>query len=56
MEGLSGLFRKIREKGPFTPEAFSILSMGMSSDADLAVAAGGTHVRIGTALFGARRG
>jgi len=56
MEGLSGLFRKIRTQGPFASEAFSILSMGMSSDADIALGAGSTHVRIGTALFGARRG
>ncbi len=31
------------------------LSMGMSHDADVAVAAGATWVRIGTALFGPRR-
>lgn len=30
------------------------LSMGMSSDFEKAIAAGATHVRIGTALFGAR--
>lgn len=30
------------------------LSMGMSHDADIAIAAGATCVRIGTALFGAR--
>jgi pyridoxal phosphate enzyme (YggS family) len=30
-------------------------SMGMSGDLDLAVAAGSTRVRVGTALFGARR-
>jgi len=56
MEGLSALFRTIRDRGPFDPVAFSILSMGMSSDAGLAVAAGSTMVRIGTAVFGARRG
>lgn len=32
----------------------SQLSMGMSSDFDRAIAAGATHVRIGTALFGER--
>jgi PLP dependent protein len=31
------------------------LSMGMSEDFELAVAAGATHVRIGSALFGERR-
>jgi uncharacterized pyridoxal phosphate-containing UPF0001 family protein len=30
------------------------LSMGMSGDYALAIAEGATHLRIGTALFGAR--
>jgi uncharacterized pyridoxal phosphate-containing UPF0001 family protein len=30
------------------------LSMGMSSDFDRAVAEGATHVRVGSAIFGAR--
>ncbi len=30
------------------------LSMGMSSDYETAVMLGATHVRVGTALFGAR--
>ena len=30
------------------------LSMGMSSDSELAVALGATHVRVGSAIFGAR--
>lgn len=30
------------------------LSMGMSDDFEIAIAAGATHVRIGTAIFGAR--
>ena len=33
----------------------SILSMGMSADFTSAIAFGATHVRIGTAIFGARR-
>lgn len=32
------------------------LSMGMSDDFEQAVAAGATHVRIGSAIFGARKG
>ncbi|MBP6389944.1 MAG: YggS family pyridoxal phosphate-dependent enzyme [Flavobacteriales bacterium] len=56
MEGLYTLFRTVGAKGPFDPGAFSILSMGMSSDVEVAVAAGSTMVRIGTAVFGARRG
>jgi pyridoxal phosphate enzyme (YggS family) len=31
-----------------------ILSMGMSHDFEIAIAAGATHVRIGTAIFGSR--
>ena len=30
------------------------LSMGMSSDFEAAIAAGATHIRIGSAIFGAR--
>jgi uncharacterized pyridoxal phosphate-containing UPF0001 family protein len=30
------------------------LSMGMSADFEIAVRAGATHVRVGTAIFGAR--
>lgn len=32
----------------------SVLSMGMSSDYEIAIRLGATHVRIGTAIFGAR--
>ena len=35
--------------------AVDTLSMGMSADLELAVAEGATEVRIGTAIFGARR-
>ncbi len=52
--GLAALFKEIRANGPFPVEEFKELSMGMTSDADLAVAAGSTIVRIGTALFGER--
>ena len=41
--------------GQLRPEfGFDTLSMGMSDDMDLAIAAGATLVRIGTAIFGAR--
>jgi pyridoxal phosphate enzyme (YggS family) len=33
-----------------------ILSMGMSGDFEVAIAEGATHVRVGTAIFGARHG
>ena len=36
------------------PQDWDTLSMGMSGDLDVAIAAGATIVRIGTALFGAR--
>ena len=34
--------------------ALPVLSMGMSSDFEIAIACGATHVRIGTAIFGER--
>jgi hypothetical protein len=34
---------------------FDTLSMGMSDDMELAIAAGATLVRVGTAIFGARQ-
>jgi PLP dependent protein len=37
------------------PFGFDTLSMGMSDDMDLAIEEGATMVRIGTAIFGARR-
>lgn len=33
---------------------FDVLSMGMTDDMEAAIAEGATHIRIGTALFGAR--
>ncbi len=36
--------------------ALPVLSMGMSGDFEVAIACGATHVRIGTAIFGARDG
>ena len=44
------LFERLRGQYP----AVDTLSMGMSGDAEVAVAEGATMVRIGTALFGAR--
>jgi uncharacterized pyridoxal phosphate-containing UPF0001 family protein len=32
----------------------ALLSMGMSADFEAAIAFGATHVRVGTAIFGAR--
>lgn len=49
---LSALFQRLR--GISGSAAFDTLSMGMSGDAPLAIAAGSTLVRIGTAIFGER--
>ena len=46
------IYDKIREQDRFP--GFSILSMGMSSDYELAVECGSNMVRLGRALFGAR--
>jgi uncharacterized pyridoxal phosphate-containing UPF0001 family protein len=35
----------------FAPPSFTSLSMGMSSDFDVAIEEGATHVRVGTALY-----
>ncbi len=55
-ERMSGAFQSLRELEkqcrPFTQDA---LSMGMSDDFELAIQAGATHVRVGTALFGPRK-
>lgn len=53
-------FRKLRELSeviaarPEWPDWPGRLSMGMSSDFEIAVEEGATHVRVGTALFGER--
>ena len=44
------LLRSIAERS-----GLSQLSMGMSGDFETAIALGATHVRVGTAIFGARR-
>ena len=48
---MRGLFDRLRDAHP----GCDTLSMGMSADAELAIAEGATMVRIGTALFGERR-
>jgi len=51
---LKALWDEVRASGTFPAGQFTVLSMGMSSDAELAIASGSTLVRIGTALFGER--
>ena len=48
------LFHEMKANGPFPADQFTELSMGMTDDLDLAIDAGSTMVRIGTAIFGER--
>ncbi|RKX19051.1 MAG: YggS family pyridoxal phosphate-dependent enzyme, partial [Candidatus Zixiibacteriota bacterium] len=49
------LTRKLFDEGQkIVGDRFSILSMGMSSDYELAIEEGSTMVRVGTAIFGSR--
>jgi pyridoxal phosphate enzyme (YggS family) len=48
---LRDLFEQLR---PLAPGPWDTLSMGMSDDFPVAIAAGATHIRVGTAVFGAR--
>ncbi len=50
---LAGEFREMRERFPRLP--LDTLSMGMSSDLEAAIAEGATVVRVGSAIFGARK-
>ena len=47
-------FRRLRQVYEASPVPLSVLSMGMSGDFEVAVEEGATHVRVGSALFGAR--
>lgn len=49
---LTEISSRLRESHP----AATMVSAGMSQDMDEAVAAGATHVRVGTAVLGVRRG
>jgi pyridoxal phosphate enzyme (YggS family) len=50
---LKGLFESIRQKNGHET-SFSVLSMGMSGDFEMAIEEGSTLVRVGRALFGPR--
>lgn len=52
--GLAHLFNDIVASRVFPDRSFTELSMGMTGDMDLAIAAGSTMVRVGTAIFGER--
>ena len=47
-------FRALRELRDRLGGALPVLSMGMSGDFEVAIEEGATHVRVGTAIFGAR--
>ena len=51
-----GKLAALRDELESTGLALDCLSMGMSGDFEEAIAAGATHLRIGTALFGSRSG
>lgn len=51
---LKNMFLEIKQKFFANNEYFSQISMGMSSDYDLAIQEGSTMVRIGSDIFGAR--
>lgn len=51
---LAKLFHSLREEHSTLAESFTELSMGMSSDVEIALAQGSTMVRIGSAIFGER--
>ena len=51
---LRALFDRIAASDAFPAGQFRELSMGMTGDMDLAIAAGSTMVRVGTAIFGER--
>jgi pyridoxal phosphate enzyme (YggS family) len=53
-EGLASLHRELHSAHGEQHPGFTELSMGMSGDADLAIAAGSTMVRIGSSIFGPR--
>lgn len=53
-EGARPYFRRLRELSAGQCIALPRLSMGMTSDFEVAIEEGATDVRVGTALFGAR--
>lgn len=52
--GLARIFEELRVDPRIARLPFTELSMGMSGDAELAIAEGSTMVRIGSAIFGER--
>jgi pyridoxal phosphate enzyme, YggS family len=48
------LFSELKESFFAVDDSFSVISMGMSSDYELAIAEGSTMVRVGSSIFGGR--
>ncbi len=48
------LLRRLRDASATEACPLTVLSMGMSDDFDVAIEEGATHIRVGSALFGAR--
>lgn len=53
--GLKQLFDRLKQSHFATDDTFREISMGMSDDFPLAIAAGSTMVRIGSSIFGRRK-
>ena len=54
-QSMAQLFERLKPQlDPDSRAHWDTLSMGMTGDLEHAIAAGATHIRIGTALFGAR--
>lgn len=51
---LKELFENVKVKFPFLHPHFKEISMGMSSDFDIAIEEGSTIIRVGSAIFGER--
>lgn len=52
---IAGCFNTLRGDISLGLRGFDVLSMGMSDDRDIAIAAGSNLVRVGTAIFGSRQ-
>jgi PLP dependent protein len=52
--GLARIFNQVKDEFFNSKPYFSVLSMGMSGDYDIAVSQGSTMVRIGSSIFGER--
>ena len=52
--GLAGLYREVKERHFADSGHFDLLSMGMTSDYNIALECGSTLLRVGSAIFGER--